>query len=63
MFLAGKEDRIESEKIEFFERVRAMYLKRASQYPERYRIIDANKTIDEVKKNILEILDNFFMIS
>src|SRR3989339_990063 len=41
----GKEDRIESEKIEFFERVRAMYLKRASQYPERYRIIDANKTI------------------
>jgi len=58
----GEEDRIESERIEFFERVRTMYLKRAKQYPDRYRIVDASGTIETVKHAIEEKLNEFFRI-
>jgi len=58
----GEEDRIESERIEFFERVRTMYLKRAKQYPDRYRIVDASGTIETVKHAIEKKLNEFFRI-
>ncbi len=46
----GREpDRFEREKIEFFERVRAVYLARAGQYPARIAVIDASRDIAGVE--------------
>ncbi|MDQ3206077.1 MAG: dTMP kinase [Pseudomonadota bacterium] len=44
----GPADRIESEREEFFERVRAGYLARATAEPGRFRVIDASRPADEV---------------
>ena len=46
-------DRFEQEQADFFERVRAGYHRRVQQNPQRYVVIDAAQTIDEIK-NILE---------
>lgn len=48
----GELDRFEREKVEFFERVRKSYLDQAGQYPDRYRVIDASKTISQVQEQI-----------
>ena len=53
-------DRIEQEKIDFFVRVREVYLQRAKKDPKRYFIIDANKELAFVKQQIVKILDSFF---
>jgi dTMP kinase len=50
-------DRFESEKIEFFDRVRAAYLKIASNDPERVKVIDASKPLDEVQAQIQSTLE------
>ncbi len=50
-------DRFEQEKQQFFERVRAVYLERARATPQRYRIIDASGTINEVQSRIKTVLD------
>jgi len=51
-------DRIEQEKIDFFERVRLAYLAQAKKYPHRYRVIDASQTMDVVQKEMMEIIGN-----
>lgn len=45
-------DRFESEKVEFFGRVRNAYLQQASADPERVRVIDAAKTLEQVQQQI-----------
>lgn len=55
----GKPDRIESEKTEFFERVRAGYLTRAKQFSERYKVIDASVSLDKVQQQIKAVLYEF----
>lgn len=50
----GEKDRMEVEKIDFFERVRQAYLKRANKFPKQYRIIDASQEIALVVKNAIE---------
>jgi dTMP kinase len=55
----GTPDRFEREDAAFHERVRAVYLERAGQFPQRFRVIDASKSIGEVKvtlENIISIL-------
>jgi dTMP kinase len=44
----GASDRFERERVEFFERVRASYLKRAARYPQRFCIIDATRDVPDV---------------
>jgi len=45
-------DRMESESVEFFDRVRQGYLQIASENPERVINLDANKSINELKDEI-----------
>ncbi|HEX7417897.1 MAG TPA: dTMP kinase [Steroidobacteraceae bacterium] len=44
----GTADRIEAERSEFFERVRAGYLQLAAAHPQRIVVIDAARTVTEV---------------
>jgi dTMP kinase len=50
-------DRIESEHIGFFERVREGYLALAQQFPARYHIVNAAASLIEVRSQIKNILD------
>ena len=52
----GATDRFESEDLAFFERVWAIYRKRAALYPERYRIIDASQSIESVRIELESVL-------
>jgi len=45
-------DRFETERSEFFERVRAAYLARAAREPQRFRVIDATGDLDAVEAAI-----------
>ena len=49
-------DRFEQEKSGFFEKVRQAYLARSRKFPQRFAIIDAAKSPDEVKVNLEKIL-------
>ena len=50
-------DRFESERAEFFERVRDAYRARAAAEPDRIAVIDASQPIDEVALQILRLLE------
>lgn len=52
-------DRIESERDEFFERVRAGFRRRAAEYPERWRVIDASRSPLEVARDVSEAVARF----
>ncbi len=55
----GELDRIEKEKFSFFEDVRAAYLARAESAPNRFRVVDASQSLEDVQKDIAKILDAF----
>ncbi|MBI4654891.1 MAG: dTMP kinase [Nitrospirae bacterium] len=54
---AKKEDRFELETIEFHKRVREGYLQIAKEEPERVKIIDASRGIEEVNREIIVELE------
>jgi dTMP kinase len=47
-------DRLESEKIEFFERARQAYLDLAKAEPNRFLVIDASATVEEMQQQIVD---------
>jgi dTMP kinase len=53
-------DRIEQRARDYFQRVRENYLWQAQQWPERYRIVDASRSIAQVEKQVLKTLAGFF---
>ncbi len=52
----GPQDRIEQEKVDFFERVREVYLNRADLFPERYCVIDATQPLEKVQHELIASL-------
>ena len=52
-------DRIERERDEFFERVRAAYLARAQAEPHRMRVIDASASADDVALRAVALLQHY----
>ena len=59
--VGGQKDRMESAGMEFFNRVRNGYLEIARQEPERVKVIDAAKSIDDIHKNLVDILKTFIV--
>ena len=53
-------DRFEKEQTVFFNNVRDAYLKRASDDPDRMKVIDASVELEEVKAQITEQIKAFF---
>jgi len=56
MGAAAAPDRFEQENLDFFTRVRAVYLARAARYPQRIRLIDASQTVADIRKILEDIL-------
>ncbi len=54
----GAADRFESEEIQFFDKVRNKYLELAQQEPERFHIIDSNRTINDIQSSLHRLLQN-----
>lgn len=50
-------DRLESEKLAFFEAVRTCYLEIAAAEPERFVVVDANDSVDLIQSQIRERVD------
>ncbi len=53
----GPQDRIEQEKVDFFERVREAYLARAKADPDRFWIVDAMQSIETVQLELKKIME------
>lgn len=51
-------DRFELEKQDFFQRVRDAYLKRAAQFPQRIRVIDSGRPVDQIQVDLEEIVSS-----
>jgi dTMP kinase len=49
-------DRFESERSEFFERVREAYCERAAAEPDRIAVVDAGQSVEQVAVQILDLL-------
>ena len=52
----AEKDRIEQEKIEFFMRIRDVYLERAKKDPARIKMIDGSQTMGAVQSQMREVL-------
>ena len=53
-------DKFEQEKADFFAATRNEYLRRAAQFPQRFRVIDSTQSIAAIQQQIAGILDAFF---
>ena len=55
--VGSEKDRLEAEGLEFHKKVRFGYLELAKKYPDRIKVIDANRTIEEVFAQVKKIID------
>ena len=55
-------NRMDAETAEFYERVRDAYLGIAQRDPERFKVIDANGTVDETHDKVVDIISAFLGI-
>jgi dTMP kinase len=53
---AREPDKFERESQDFFEKIRTSYLERASEYPARFQIIDANRPLADVESSVKEVI-------
>lgn len=53
----GRADRFEQEHVAFFERIRAGYQERAQQSPQRYPIINAAQTLEQVRQQLQAVAE------
>lgn len=58
--IGKNQDRMESAGIEFQTKVRNGYLEIAKQEPERVKVIDATKSIEEIHEEVLKYIKNIF---
>ncbi len=54
-------DRLEQNSLDFFERVRQGYLTRAKEEPQRFVVLDATKSIEEIHKSICDYLLGLYL--
>ena len=53
----GETDRFEQEQLSFFKRIRNAYLTLAKEHPERFHIIDTQPAIEDVHKQLTQVMD------
>lgn len=56
--VGDNKDRMESAGIDFFNRVRAGYLEIAKNEPKRVKVINSSDTIDNIHKQVLELIES-----
>jgi dTMP kinase len=57
----GATNRLESEKISFYERARQGYLRLAEEEPDRFAVIDAAQPLTQVKADIAKVLEQLLV--
>ena len=57
-----QKDRMESAGIEFFNRVRDGYLKIAKKEPDRVKVLDASKSIDEIHQDVIKLINSLLRV-
>lgn len=57
--LGDEKDRLEAEGLEFHKKLRFGYLEIAKKEPQRIKIVDANKSIEEVFSDTVKIIEDF----
>ena len=60
--LRGRLDRFEKEPLDFHQRIRDAYLDLSRQFPKRIKIIDSSKAPEEVKAQVLAVLNDEFKV-
>ncbi|MCQ2753724.1 MAG: dTMP kinase [bacterium] len=61
--VGSKKDRMEKAGREFFERVRQGYLEIAKKEPERIKVVDSTKSIDEIHQEVIKLIQNKFNVT
>ncbi|MDO8767117.1 MAG: dTMP kinase [Burkholderiaceae bacterium] len=53
-------DKFEQEQADFFADTRAEYLRRAAQFPQRFRVIDSTRSIEEIRLSLDQLISDLF---
>ncbi|MDO5437083.1 MAG: dTMP kinase [bacterium] len=59
--LGGEKDRLEKEGIEFHKKLRFGYLELAKEEPERIKVINADDTIENIHKKVVELISGYIV--